>query len=126
MDDKITILNEIHHKSGLLEDYRFNNISIDTPIIELQIELKRINWQIEIEKHNRLIKDIAILIKNILMSGCDEDTMNIMNSYIEDIKNLFIEKGNKVDFLSSLTNDDKLKITTIFLNLTIIATSKTI
>ena len=126
MDDKITILNEIHHKSGLLEDYRFNNISIDTPIIELQIELKRINWQIEIEKHNRLIKDIAILIKNILMSGCDEDTMNIMNNYIEDIKNLFIEKGNKVDFLSSLTNDDKLKITTIFLNLTIIATSKTI
>jgi hypothetical protein len=100
-------------------------MSIHTPVIELEMEIKRLKQQREAEKYDKTIKDIAMVAKCIIMSAeCNNETMNIINGYIEDIKNLYLTKGKNFDFLSNIADEDKAKMVIILVNLMVISTSK--
>jgi hypothetical protein len=101
-------------------------MNYENTFIEIQREYERMERRKEIEKRNKIIKDIAAMIKIILMSGCNEQTMNIMNNYVEDIKNLFLNKSDEFDLVSTLTYEDKFKMLIVLINLMTITTGKTI
>jgi hypothetical protein len=72
---------------------------------------------------NRTLQEIITVVKLMCIDKCSREVMLIINTQLDDLENTFRDRLSKYDFMSTLTDEEKYKLTVVAFNILAVVAS---